>query len=37
MFVLQAAKPGSDTKIVFVRDGKEQTVTATFGLPRGKR
>jgi len=37
MFVLQAAKPGQDTKIVFVRDGKEQTVAATFGLPRGKR
>jgi Iap family predicted aminopeptidase len=37
MFVLQAAKPGQDTKIVFVRDGKEQTVNATFGLPRGKR
>ena len=25
MFVLQAAKPGQDTKIVFVRDGKEQS------------
>ena len=37
MFVLQSAKPGTDTKIVFVRDGKEQTAPATFGVPRGKR
>ncbi|HEY0252445.1 MAG TPA: M28 family peptidase [Kofleriaceae bacterium] len=37
MFVLQAAKPGTPTKITFVRDGKEQTVDATFGMPRGKR
>ncbi len=37
MFVLQSAKPGTDTKITFVRDGKEQTVNATFGVPRGKR
>ena len=37
MFVLQAAKPGTETKIIFVRNGKEQTVTATFGVPRGKR
>ena len=37
MFVLQSAKPGTETKITFVRDGKEQVVTATFGVPRGKR
>jgi hypothetical protein len=37
MFVLQSAKPGTETKIVFVRGGKEQTATATFGVPRGKR
>src|SRR5262249_5994190 len=37
MFVLQAAKPNTEVKITFVRDNKEQTVTAKFGLPRGKR
>ena len=37
MFVLQGAKPGTDTRITFVRDGKEQSVPATFGVPRGKR
>jgi membrane-associated protease RseP (regulator of RpoE activity) len=37
MFVLQAAKPGVETTIVFVRDGKRQTATATFGVPRGRR
>jgi Peptidase family M28/PDZ domain/PA domain/WD40-like Beta Propeller Repeat len=37
MFVLQAAKPGTPTKITFVRNGKEETVDATFGVPRGKR
>ena len=37
MFVLQAAKPGTETTIVFVRDGKRQTVTATYGAPRGRR
>jgi S1-C subfamily serine protease len=37
MFVLQSGKPGTEVKITFVRDGKEQTVTATFGMPRGKR
>lgn len=37
MFVLQAAKPGTDVKITFVRDGKHQTVTATYGTPRGRR
>jgi Tol biopolymer transport system component len=37
MFVLQSAKPGTDTEVVFVRDGKRQTVKATFGAPRGRR
>nr|HEX4313523.1 M20/M25/M40 family metallo-hydrolase [Kofleriaceae bacterium] len=37
MFVLQGAKPGSQVKVTFVRDGKSQTVTATFGAPRGRR
>jgi Tol biopolymer transport system component len=37
MFVLQTAKPGTDVKVTFVRDGKTQTVTATYGVPAGKR
>jgi S1-C subfamily serine protease len=37
MFVLQTAKPGTETTITFVRDGKQQTVQATYGVPRGKR
>lgn len=37
MFVLQTAKPGTDVKVTFVRDGKSQTVTATYGVPAGKR
>ncbi len=37
MFVLQTAKPGIDVKITFVRDGKHQTVTATYGVPRGRK
>ena len=37
MFVLQTAKPGTDVKVTFVRDGKQQTVTATYGVPRSKR
>jgi hypothetical protein len=37
MFVLQTAKPGTDVKVTFVRDGKHQTVNATYGAPRGKR
>ena len=37
MFVLQAAKPGTEAKITFVRAGKEQTLSATYGVPRGKR
>jgi len=36
MFVLQGGKPGTEVKITFIRDGKEQTVTATFGVPRGR-
>jgi len=37
MFVLQTAKPGTDVKVTFVRDGKQQTVTATYGVPKSKR
>jgi len=37
MFVLQTAKPGTEVKVTFVRDGKHQTVSATYGVPRGKR
>lgn len=37
MFVLQTAKPGTDVKVTFVRDGKHQSVTATYGVPRGRR
>ncbi|HTL35527.1 MAG TPA: PDZ domain-containing protein, partial [Kofleriaceae bacterium] len=37
MFVLQTAKPGTDVKVTFVRDNKHQTVTATYGVPRGRR
>jgi len=37
MFVLQAAKPGTPTKITFVRGTKTETVDATFGVPSGKR
>ena len=37
MFVLQAAKPGTDVKITFVRDGKHHTVTATYGTPRSRK
>lgn len=37
MFVLQAAKPGTDVKVTFVRDGKRQTVNATYGVPRGRK
>jgi len=37
MFVLQAAKPGTDVKITFVRDGKHHTVTAIYGVPRGRK
>ena len=37
MFVLQAAKPGTPTKITYVRGAKTETVDATFGVPSGKR
>ncbi|HEY5924238.1 MAG TPA: M20/M25/M40 family metallo-hydrolase, partial [Kofleriaceae bacterium] len=37
MFVLQTAKPGTDVKITFVRDGKQQTVTATYGAPAARK
>jgi Tol biopolymer transport system component len=37
MFVLQTAKPGTETQVTFVRDGKRVTVTATFGAPRSRR
>lgn len=37
MFVLTNARPGQQVQITFVRDGKTQTVTATYGTPRGRR
>jgi Tol biopolymer transport system component len=37
MFVLQTAKPGTDVKITFVRDGKQQSVTATYGVPKARK
>jgi S1-C subfamily serine protease len=37
MFVLQTAKPGTDVKLTYVRDGKRVTVTATYGVPRSRR
>jgi len=37
MFVLQAAKPGTTVTIVYLRNGKRESVTATYGVPRGKR
>ncbi len=37
MFVLQAAKPGTDVKVTYVRDGKRETVNATYGAPRGRK
>jgi S1-C subfamily serine protease len=37
MFVLQSAKPGTDVKITFVRDGKQQTVTATYAAPAARK
>jgi Tol biopolymer transport system component len=37
MFVLTMGKPGQDVKIIYVRDGKTFTVTATYGKPRGRR
>ena len=37
MFVLETSKPGTDAIITFVRSGKTETATATFGVPRGRR
>ncbi|MBV8761554.1 MAG: PDZ domain-containing protein, partial [Deltaproteobacteria bacterium] len=37
MFVLQAAKPGTEAKIVFLRNGKRETATATYGVPRARK
>ncbi len=37
MFVLQGAKPGTSVKITFVRAGKEQSLEAIYGVPRGRR
>jgi hypothetical protein len=37
MFVLQAAKPGTDADVTFIRDGKRQTVKATYGAPRSRK
>ena len=37
MFVLTMAKPGQETRITYVRDGKTVTVTATFGKPRSRK
>lgn len=37
MFVLQAAKPGQQVQVTFLRDGKRETVTATFGAPRSRK
>ena len=37
MFVLQAAKPGTEAKIIYVRNGKRETATATYGAPRARK
>jgi len=37
MIVLEQAKPGTEVKVTFVRDNKIQQVTATYGMPRGRR
>jgi len=37
MFVLEQSKPGAETTIVFLRDGKQQSVKATFGTPKARR
>ncbi len=37
MFVLQTAKPGTDVKITFVREGKQMTATATYGAPAARK
>ncbi|HVV88757.1 MAG TPA: M20/M25/M40 family metallo-hydrolase [Kofleriaceae bacterium] len=36
MLILEQAKPGTEVDIVFLRDGKQQTVKATFGAPRAR-
>jgi putative serine protease PepD len=36
MYVLTNAKPGEKVKVTFVRDGKQQTVDATYGAPRSR-
>jgi len=37
MLVLGEAVPGQDAVILFLRDGKPQSVKATFGTPRARR
>ncbi|MEJ7602152.1 MAG: M20/M25/M40 family metallo-hydrolase [Kofleriaceae bacterium] len=37
MFVLESNKPGTETTITYVRDGKTLTAKATFGQPSGRR
>jgi S1-C subfamily serine protease len=37
MFVLEQSKPGTQTIVVYIRDGKTQNVTVTFGTPKGRR
>jgi len=37
MYVLEAAKPGEQVVVTFVRDGKTQQVTVTYGVPKGRR
>jgi hypothetical protein len=37
MFVLTMGKPGQDTRITYVRDGKTFAVTATYGKPRSRK
>ena len=37
MFVLEQSKPGEQTTIVYVRGGKQASVNATFGTPKGRR
>jgi S1-C subfamily serine protease len=37
MFVLQAAKPGVEVQVTYLRNGKRETVTATYGAPRSRK
>jgi hypothetical protein len=37
MYVLQAAKPGTEVPIIYLRNGKRETVTATYGAPRARK